>query len=145
VKRFLQSGLGADAAREDGGDKLAVQGVNGMSFWADMQLPSESDVVQARARRSLGGSPNPEDVALDRYGTGQEMGLLGIPISALYEGAKPIMAASPAVNNLVGQLFGPEQMVDETTQRPTSTQALGNVGATALGALSNYRKFLGGW
>ncbi len=114
-----------------------------MSFW-DNLFPSEGDVVQARARRALGGTPNPQDVALDRYGTGQEMGLLGIPVSAAYETAKPLMAASPAINNMVGTLFGPEQMVDETTQRPTFREALGNVGSTALGALSNYRNFLGG-
>lgn len=101
--------------------------------------PSEEDVVRARARRALGGGePTPRDVMLDRYGTGQEMGLLGIPVSAAYEAAKPIMANVPPVNQLVGHLFGPEQMVDETTQRPSFNQALGNVGATTAGALARF-------
>jgi hypothetical protein len=116
-----------------------------MGLWDRLQFPSESDVIQARARRAEGSSPDPMDVALDRYGTGQEMGVLGIPVSMAYEAMKPVMAASPTVNKIVGSVFGPEQMVDESTQRPTLYQALGNVGATTLGALSNYRGFLGGW
>lgn len=100
--------------------------------------PSESDIVNARARRSA-GSTSPEDVSLDRFGTGQGMGFLGIPTASIYEASKPILARSSFLNDLVGRLAGPDQMVDETTQRPTFGQALGNVGATALGAFSNYR------
>ena len=106
--------------------------------WGSFDLPSEEDVVRARARRTLEGQGMPGDVMLDRYGTGQEMGLLGIPVSAAYEAAKPIMANVPPVNEAVGYLFGPEQMVDETTQRPSFGQALGNVGATTAGALARF-------
>ena len=115
-----------------------------MGFWEEIgrSLPSEMDVVQARARRSMGGEPSEQDVMLDRFGTGQEMGIMGAPVSAMYEAAKPIMANVPPVNEAVGYLFGPEQMVDETTQRPSFRQAAGNVGATAAGAFS---RFLGGY
>jgi hypothetical protein len=100
-------------------------------------LPTERDVVGARYRRAS-GSKSPDDVLLDRFGTGQEMGLLGVPVGAVYEASKPALAASPSLNKLVGSLFGPEQMVDETTQRPTAGQAVRNVGGIAAGALSNW-------
>ena len=99
-------------------------------------VPTSEDVGQARARRAPGGTPRPGDVLLDRFGTGQEMGLIGIPVAAAYEATKPALAASPTLNELLGKLAGPEQMVDETTQRPSFGEALMNVGATTAGALS---------
>lgn len=103
-------------------------------------LPSEADVVNARARRSANGAPDLRDVLLDRFGTGQEMGLMGPPVAAVYEASKPILAASPTLNQILGKVLGPEQMVDETTQIPTFRESLNNVGATTVGALSRLLK-----
>ena len=98
-------------------------------------LPTEADVVNARSRRSQ-GSAERSDVLLDRFGTGQEMGLTGVPVAALYEAAKPLLARSDTLNNALGAVAGPEQMVDETTDRPSFGQAMENVGAVAQGAIS---------
>ena len=103
-----------------------------------MAILTEEDVVRARARRSA-GSNAPEDVEADRYGTGQEMGLSGIPVAALYEMAKPALRASPALNQILGAVAGPEQMVDESSSQASPGQALRNVGAVSAGALSGSR------
>ena len=110
-----------------------------MPGWGD--FPTEMDVVSARARRAAGSSI-PEDVVLDRFGTGQEMGFTGVPVAAAYEAGKPLLAASPMLNRLFGRVAGSEQMVDSTTQRPTFRQAADNVSGVALGALSNWTR---GW
>jgi len=98
--------------------------------------PSEADIVNARSRRSQDGAPVREDVLIDRFGTGQEMGLTGIPVAAIYEASKPLLARSDTLNNALGAVAGPEQMVDETTDRPSFGQAVENVGAVARGAIS---------
>jgi hypothetical protein len=98
--------------------------------------PSVHDIVNARARRA-GGSKNPEDVLLDRYGTGLEMGPVGVPVSMAYEAAKPIMASVPLVNRAVGAIFGPDQMVGAGTQQASPSEALANIAAVSRGALQN--------
>lgn len=103
--------------------------------WLLSSPPDTTDVVRARARRATGVG-TPDDVTMDRYGTGQEMGVLAVPVTAAYEAAKPLLRASPALNSLLGAIAGPEQMVGPNTQVPTLGQAAGNVGAAALGAAS---------
>jgi hypothetical protein len=103
-----------------------------------MDYPTGGDVASARGRRAA-GKGSESDVETDRFGTGQEMGLTGIPVAAAYEAAKPLLFKYPALNRLLGAVAGPEQMVDETTQRPDMMGALRNVGAVSAGALSNSR------
>lgn len=94
-----------------------------------MPIPLSSDIARARARRSGIRNPSAVDVLLDRYGTGQEMGVTGIPVSLIYD---QILKRLPAgvVNPILG-LTGEDQKMDETTAPPT----WGHTGAVIRGAL----------
>jgi len=103
-----------------------------------------SSMASMASSRRAAGSKDPDDVLADRFGhfyeQGQGNGLVDLlvtqgVISPAYElGVKPIIMSSPAANSAFGQLFGEEQMADESTSPPS----LSNVFAGAAGHTAGY-------